>query len=450
MNSLRHYPQSTFLLGQYRDFIGGNQTGILPGYFVNVAAVEGEPTMRSMTATMPNYHRLVSGDPKASMQYHLSGYGGTNEEAFIRMSGEAIERYGSLLANGLFPDRIVYASYDELSRTEDCVSLDYLGIFDEAQQSQISQMMPRYSADGPSTSDTICWLRCPSLLTSGADVYIPAQLFFLWFQPDTEKGDRMYTPSFSTGTGAHTDILRALKSALIESVQIDAFTLHWYTATPGRRVVIDSPRVRSYLEGIGLGPDGKYDIVLVHITRPELPIPNIGAYLLRRDGGFPFVSFGVQADPDPEIAAIRAITEALAITSMNTYAAVFDTMNLLFATNASAFTDLDTNVLHWASTLDQDSKVASIMKRVEGSVRLSEIAPLENPLEDLLTMLRRFGRWGGYLDITPPELSRTPWKVVRAFVPELLSMCLPGLPPRKHPRFDQYGGVAYVEPHPLP
>jgi hypothetical protein len=54
------------------------------------------------------------------------------------------------------------------------------------------------------------------------------------------------------------------------------------------------------------------------------------------------------------------------------------------------------------------------------------------------------------IDITPAELSETRWKVMRVFVPELVSMSLPGVPPRNHPRIRDYGGVTNDRPHPLP
>jgi hypothetical protein len=65
-------------------------------------------------------------------------------------------------------------------------------------------------------------------------------------------------------------------------------------------------------------------------------------------------------------------------------------------------------------------------------------------------MVAGVSQWATYLDITPPELADTDWKVVRVLIPELLSMCLPGLPPKAHPRMAQYGGVTNEYPHPLP
>jgi hypothetical protein len=83
-------------------------------------------------------------------------------------------------------------------------------------------------------------------------------------------------------------------------------------------------------------------------------------------------------------------------------------------------------------------------------VKLSELQPLDDELNSLVRMVAGVSEWATYLDITPPELADTPWKVVRVLIPELLSMCLPGLPPKAHPRMRQYGGVTNEYPHPLP
>src|SRR5690606_11809530 len=100
---LAHYPPLRHLLRRYRH-LGGNQAGIPPGYCVAVTDSPGEPLMRAMTATMPAYHRRVMGDPHLQVQYHLSGYGLSNEEALVKLMGESVERYASMAAVRLFDD----------------------------------------------------------------------------------------------------------------------------------------------------------------------------------------------------------------------------------------------------------------------------------------------------------------------------------------------------------
>lgn len=225
---LRNYPGMSTALARYAK-VGGNQGGILPGMLVSVAAIKGEPYLRSATASMPAYHRFALNDPHLEMQYHLAGYGSTNEEALTRLTGESVERYAAIMSMKLFEERLVYATYKELSSRNRCLPLEYLGILDSSQQEMISRMMPRYSALPPTENDVIAWLACPSLVQPSKDIYVPAQLMFLGFLSNENYLDKMYCPSFSTGTAAHVSLDQALLNALIEAVQIDAFILNWYT-----------------------------------------------------------------------------------------------------------------------------------------------------------------------------------------------------------------------------
>ncbi|MER8186880.1 YcaO-like family protein [Kitasatospora sp. NPDC094015] len=433
--------------------IGGNQGGILPGMLVSVAAVDGEPYQRSATAAMPQYHRLALDDPHMQMQYHLAGYGATNEEALTRLTGEAVERYAAIMAMPLFADRIEYASYRSLSSRHRCLPPHLFGIFDAEQQQQIARMMHRYSPQQPTEDDVIAWIACPSLTRPGEDVYLPAQLVFLGFRSNQAAGDLMFTPSFSTGTAAHVSLDKALLGALVEAVQIDAFILNWYTGAKAPLLDLDADG-RELLAAAALTPEGPYEVRATLLTRPELPLPNIGVTLVRRDGKLPYIAFGLQADPDPRRALLRGAAEATAILGIGMFSTVFDLPNVHFAQNGSAYTDLDTNVLWFAAPGDAGRKLAAVESRVDGRV---PFAGLPSYADDDTTAIRRLladlagvSEYAGYLDFTPPELADTPWRVVRAVVPELLSMCLPGFPPKAHPRMRSHGGVTHVVPHPLP
>ena len=68
----------------------------------------------------------------------------------------------------------------------------------------------------------------------------------------------------------------------------------------------------------------------------------------------------------------------------------------------------------------------------------------------LLRQLSVVSRYGVYLDVTPPETCHRGWKVMRTLIPELVTMCVPGVPYSQHPRFANYGGIRNEYPHPLP
>ncbi|WP_441247891.1 YcaO-like family protein [Kitasatospora sp. McL0602] len=449
---MRGYPGMTAALGRYAK-LGGNQGGILPGMLVSVAAVEGEPFLRSATAAMPQYHRLAMADPHMKMQYHLAGYGPTNEEAVTRLTGEAVERYAAIMAMTLFEHRVEYASYKALSSRNACMPLELLGIFTARQQQQLARMMHRYSPELPTEDDVIAWIACPSLTRPGQDVYVPAQLMFLGFRSSTTYQDKMFTPSFSTGTAAHVSLDKALLGALVEAVQIDGFVLNWYTDAKAPVVEL-GPAEHELLAVSGLAPDGPYEVRVTQLSRPELPLPNMGVTLVRRDRKLPYIAFGLQADPDPRYALLRGSAEATAILGIGMFSTVFDLPSVHFAQNGSAYTDLDTNVLYFAAPHDAERKLAAVESRTSGRIGFGSVPAYADDdqaaIRRLIGDLAQVSEWASYLDITPPELADTPWKVVRVLIPELLSMCLPGFPASGHPRMRGYGGVTNVVPHPLP
>ncbi|SMF78969.1 YcaO-like family protein [Streptomyces sp. Amel2xC10] len=448
----RGYPGMTTALARYAR-IGGNQGGILPGMLVSPAAVAGEPHLRSATAAMPQYHRLALRDPHMQMQYHLAGYGGTHEEAVTRLTGEAVERYAAMMAMPVFRHRVEYATYRALSSRHRCLPLELLGIFDAAQQRRIAGKLHRYSPELPREDDVIAWIACPSLTRPGEEVYLPAQLFFLGFRSNAVYADKLFTPSFSTGTAAHVSFDKALLGALVEAVQIDAFILNWYTDAKAPVIEPDTDG-RELLASVGLRPDGPYEVRATYLTRPELPLPNIGVTLVRRDRKLPYIAFGLQADPDPRQALMRGAAEATAILAIGMYSTIFDLPNVHYAQSGSSYTDLDTNVLYFATPNDAERKLAAVESRTAGHLDLGTVDPYasddESAIRRLIGELSGVSEWAGCLDITPPALADTPWKVVRVLVPELLSMCLPGFPANAHPRMRSYGGVTHVVPHPLP
>jgi len=449
---VRSYPAMSAAMDRYRR-LGGNQGGIMPGMLVSVARVGGEPFLNAATAAMPQYHRLAMDDPHMKMQYHLAGYGQTNEEAVTRLTGESVERYAAIMAMKLFEPHVEYATYRSLSSRHSCMPLDLLGVFSPAEQSRLAGMMHRYSDSLPADDDVIAWISCPSLVHPEKNVYVPAQLMFLGFRTNEAAGDKMFTPSFSTGTAAHVSLERALLNAVIEAVQIDAFILNWYTDCPAPSIRLDA-EAWQLLRRSGLDPDGPYEVSATYVTRPELPLPNIEVTLIRKDGKLPYIACGVQGDPDPRVALLRGSAEATAILGIGSFSTIFDLPRVHFAQNGSSFTDLDTNVLYFASPQDGEPKRRAVQSRIAGSISMSDIPRLAasdtESLHRLLAAVAELSEWSVYLDITPPELVDTPWSVVRVLIPELLSMCLPGFPASAHPRIASYGGVTNVAPHPLP
>jgi len=89
-------------------------------------------------------------------------------------------------------------------------------------------------------------------------------------------------------------------------------------------------------------------------------------------------------------------------------------------------------------------------RRVLSGMARHETGAVRNDTAKLIRQLSSKSEYGVYLDVTPPETRPRGWKVIRAFIPELVSMCVPGVPYSGHPRFQAYGGIRNEYPHPLP
>lgn len=163
---LRFYPSYEHIMNQYRH-IGANQTGIMHGIIAPMVHMPPEPCLKSMTGRMPHYHKITYNDPEKHVEYHLSGYGMYNEEALIKLIGESVERYAPVGTERIFHDKVVYASYREISKRGKAMPLEYLNLFSQEQQKTLSELMPFYSPRHATQDDAIGWISCASLTRPG-------------------------------------------------------------------------------------------------------------------------------------------------------------------------------------------------------------------------------------------------------------------------------------------
>lgn len=450
---ITYYPYFQHAIEEFRH-MGGGQSGILQGIIAPMVKIPPEPYLRSMTGSMPNYHKLTFNDPTKDVQYHIAGYGIYNEEAIIRFMGESVERYAPIVTESLFKAKAVYASYKEMQKKGLVLPLEYINIFSAEQQVRMHQMMPSYSERHITEDDVISWISCPSLIYPGKNVWVPLQLMFVGYVKNESKKEMWVTPSFSTGTAAHRTIQKALLNAIVEYIQIDAFVLSWYTERKSIRIQIDDPIILNILEKVGLGENSPYEIVPLYITLPDLYLPSVMVILRRKDKKIPAFILGVQGDMNIRNAVLRGIFEATAIISMNVYNTIYDPKKVIFANTESAFADLDTNVLYYGTPIHDDVIDGILHKMTGKTVPLSFFESSSKSttlqLSHLLNELKKISEFAVYLDLTPPELYGKNWNVMRTFIPELCGMCFPGFPFKEHPRMKQYGGVLNGYPHPLP
>lgn len=408
--------------------------------------------VKSVMVQMPSYHKhLLS--PDLDIQYHLSGYGTFYEEAIIRLVGEAIERYSLLVAPSGMAEKIRYATYNQILKAGQVVPFEYLDLFSGKDYVRLNdgrfRGLRRLEPD-----DVLGWIRCPSLFEPEKEIWVPAQMLFVGYKINRAAGEVAFCPGFSTGTAAHTSLEHALQNALLEFIEIDALMLRWYTENRAPIVSIDSLNVAALAPNL-LGPESQYEVLGLDLTVLKGVDAHVfGAVIINKLGQTPYITLGAQGHLDPVRAFYRALMEALAISFLGIFGPLYMPKEYLWA-KGSGFTDLDTNVAYFASPENSDKKRSIIEKLISGK---SVLSGMKNYATDDVTLdtirlvrqLSTVSEWGVYLDITAPEVRSYGWKVIRVFFPELVSMCVPGVPYSEHPRIKAHGGIRNECPHPLP
>lgn len=451
---LNFYPSYNNVLKEFNK-VAGTQTGILNSMVVPLVNYHGEPTLKSMTGTMPDYHKQILKGGQ-SIQYHIIGYGSHYEEAFIKYIGESIERYSTLVGGELVKDKLVYATYKDIIKKGKAMPVRYMNVFTQEQIVKIKEMRLILCDKQVTEDDVIAWIKCPSLIKPNEDIWVPAQMLFIGYENKPIRGEHRYIPAFSTGTASHKSLKKALLNALIEYIQIDAFMVNWYTKRKCKRVNIDDKRVLEIIKKHELDENCNYEIIPMQLTLPDLDLPSFAVYLRRKDKKAPYMLLGIQGDMDPIHGMVRGIMEAVPIAQSTFYNTIFhrETVKEVMSENAR-FTDLDKNVLFYAAPYKEKEKDNILNDLIDGEINLSDIHSyseydVDMQIQHLIKELANISEYAVYMDLTPPEAREKGWYVMRVLVPEILEMCIPDFPFANHPRMIKYGGVKNEYPHPMP
>lgn len=438
------YPANVHVVNELRR-ICGQHFGISESQIVQVAQMTHAPRMHTMTARLPNYHKVLLGD-HAEIQYHLAGYGVYREEALIRLLGEAIERYALITAATTLNGSLFRASYNDLKHNPDVMPWEYIDIFTGEDYRRMAGKL-KFRAITP--DDKISWMWCPSLFDPSRTVCIPAQCLFTGLR----HGDEIpFVTSFSKGCASHTSPQRALRSALLEAVEADALMLRWYSLARAPRVVMDDPTLVELTAEIFSELD--VEIVPYDFTMPGMPGHTFAVAIMSKGKARPTVLLGTGAGLDPGQALYRALVEAVAIFYIGYVGPALQPRDYLTNIDADSHANLDSNVAYWASAEDGEAKREFMRGLVDGHVNLSTLTDhttrVDDELRYVIGELRQVSQYAVHLDITPPDVEGMGWSVARVFLPELMQVSLPSFPYSGHPRLREFGGIRNRLPHPSP
>ncbi|MGC4020284.1 MAG: YcaO-like family protein [Muricomes sp.] len=447
---LDFYPSYVQCVNKFRR-ISGQHTGITESQLLFCNRRPYTPNLHVCANQMPSYEKILISD-KATISYHLSGYGIYREEAMIRVYGESIERYGLLVTPSMIQDKVIYRSYNALKNEcpDEVIEWENIKIFSDEDYEKLE---PITNIRNVTKDSTVGWLKCDSIFDSKQGYYLPAQALFVGYKPNAQLNEFMFIPGFSKGSACHVSHYKALTSAIMETVEADAFMINWYTDHKAKEIIIDDLDLLQIANQI-IGKTN-YDIKVLDFTMEDMPGYAVGVVLQNREKKEPYIIMGCSASLNPKEAVYRALTEAATIDYLASNGPMMRPKDYLCSYETRNFLDLDSNVSYWSSTIDCDKRVKVIEnlyseKRLLSSYRNLSTGDDGEDLKYVIQTIQKKVKYGIYMDITPIEAAREGVKVMRVFFPELVQLSFPGYPYKNHKRLLEYGGVTNVLPHPLP
>lgn len=452
---MQYYPFGNYVVNDVMRRACSEHGGILRSIISAPAkAYNDDIQLISVSGQMPNYHKDLFEGP-VNVNYHLTGYGLYQEEATIRLVGEAIERYSLMIGHYGHRNRVKFETYNDIQKEGNVIPWEYLQTFSDQDydkfQHSTYKKIRRLQKD-----DVVGWISCPSLIYPGENLWMPLQMLFVGYGLNKEKNEVPFTTAFSTGTASHVSQEKALINAICEFVQIDALMVNWYTKRKSDTVVVDDLTLINQISQLRDKNNG-FEVRIQDLRiLEEIDLHVFGCSVINKKNERPLIVYGAQGELDPLKGAYRSIMEATAISFLGFYGPLYSPAEYFSSPNQNMYDDLDKNVSFYIHPTEAEIKRALVDNLMSGKKKfLSSYKNFStgNNTNDLLRLvsgLKKISKYAVYLDITPPEVISQGWSVMRVFIPELCTMCMPGIPYSNHPRLNQFGGVSNEFPHPLP
>lgn len=392
---------------------------------------------------MCGVHMLNNLPDPGSQSYHIGGVARDMNGALVKAAGETHERYSQMISEFVVSsgDKI-FASYNELqTRGEPLLDFRHIDLFCPSQYSK-----QEFPFDFVKKTDSLGWVKFKNVI-DGSLVWVPAQLSFLGYKPRRSQGEPVFGPSVTTGTAVHPDPKKAMLSAILELIQIDTAMGHWYGNSIAFRIQEDS-RIRNLTKWLNQTlPKGRNRPEFYWLNNKRLPGFYI-ACIFRNQLIRPKFSIGLGASMTLEDALQKSFLEASGVNSLATVLCEDQTKD-----QSDHFYDLDANVAYYANganeellsekfDVDQMIPSAELPSDFTGSDAQAIKKIHESFLQHNLNLL--------FYDLTSVEARVSKLFVPRFWSPDLISLCLPSAPPKKHPGIKRYGGFQNLQPHPYP
>ena len=440
---------------EYHRFFG-SRTGLVTGLSLTPPG-RGEPQAYVSAANGPKLHVLRDG-LESDPGLRTGGKAVDPDDVLVRGIGETCERYAQHFPD---PSRIETGTYEERAREGRVVPFEYLTVWKRANGEENVESDPRPGdgsdprpgdgsdprpGDGSvlpplSRDTTMPWTAGVDLLT-GESVSVPAELVWSGVGGLVDLPPRFVDTS--SGCAAGECIEDALLGGLTEVIERDGFMRTWLIReTPPAVDLGQFPTLGRFL-GEFL-PDRNQSVHLFQFDT-AVDVPAVGAALLDDLDRRPAFVTGGSAGIDIEAAALDALAETAQSWQYVKSLHAFEDPEI--PSVEDQIMNLDDNVLLYA----EPENFEHVSFLTEGKpARIDTVAPPGSTKETLKAVLESLDEADCTpiaVDITPPDIGEVGVSVVNVFVPELLPLSLPALPPSEHPSLS---GVDVTSlPHPYP
>jgi ribosomal protein S12 methylthiotransferase accessory factor len=223
-----------------------------------------------------------------------SGKGLTIGQAKRSALGEAVERY---CASQYSEDKIIISSFDSLDKA---VNPADLVLYSQEQYRAHSFKFARFSRDA-----NLGWVEGVSLLSNNR-MFVPAVGVYLYYTPITHD-DHLFSGT-SNGLACGNTREMALKNALLEVIERDAFLITWFCKLPMPKIELDSISNLSTKRLIE-GYERRGVKVHVNALMLDTKIPTFMATAIDTSENGPSAVVGLSADPNVEAGILKSILE---------------------------------------------------------------------------------------------------------------------------------------------
>ncbi len=410
-----------------------SRTGVI-SYVVLTARYADEPSVPVCAKALLSAY--TEGDYSAAEDESCGGKGLRPAEALVGAVGEAIERYS---ASRFRVADLCRAPLRSL--TGDVLDPRRLCLYEDAQYDRPGFPFARFKSDRP-----CLWTR-GRWLDNGQPVWVPALTAYYGFPA---SGEELFCQTTSNGLAAGSDLEDASLRAIFELVERDAFMLTWLCRLPGRRLTIDNalePEIHDVvkqLEKCG----AQIELYLLDVG---LSIPTAVCLGLGDGRSWPGLTVSAAAHFSPRIAARKAILEqgysGLSV-RRQMKAGGRPIPQRPEQVRAGNFLD---HALYYIPAA-RAAACDFLRSGAAGGCSLSSMAePSHLSLDACAKVLGAAGIRVAIVDVTAPDVARSPFRVVRALGTDMQPIhCGFGLERLANPRLHaRLSGKVNTEVHPF-